>query len=352
MNDYPRRKLAIVGAGVSGLAAAWALRDADWHVTVFEKSRGVSGRAASRSGNDARYDHGANYFKTDSPELEQLILRELPTEGLIDIAGDVWIFDQYGTIAPGDSKQNAEPKWNYRQGISTLGKNLFEQSGAQLMRESRVESLVSGDDGEWELFKDDGNSLGVFDAVLLTPPAPQVMDLLRISELPDEQVCEDMRGMLDDAKYHSQFSLVLGFHAKLPRPEGCYAMINEDREHAISWLSFEDAKPGRVPEGETVVIAQMSPAWTAEHYDADLNTLQALATEAIEGLLELTGLRAAWFDSQRWKYAHPYASTDFDDIHEIAPEGLFFAGDSFVGKGRVGASIETGLWAAERILEM
>ena len=82
-------QLAIVGAGVSGLAAAWALRDSDWTCTVFEKSRGYSGRAASRSRDGVRFDYGANYFKTDSPELEQLILRELPTDGLVDIAGDV-----------------------------------------------------------------------------------------------------------------------------------------------------------------------------------------------------------------------------------------------------------------------
>ena len=32
-------KIAIIGAGVSGLAAAWALKDSDWEVSVFEKSR-------------------------------------------------------------------------------------------------------------------------------------------------------------------------------------------------------------------------------------------------------------------------------------------------------------------------
>jgi predicted NAD/FAD-dependent oxidoreductase len=57
-----------------------------------------------------------------------------------------------------------------------------------------------------------------------------------------------------------------------------------------------------------------------------------------------------WFDKQRWKYAHPYCAADADEVHEAAPEGLFFAGDAFVGKGRVGRSIETGLRAAEMIL--
>ena len=66
MQDLKNQKIAIIGAGVSGLAAAWALKDSDWEVSVFEKSRGPSGRAATRTINGVRVDHGANYFKLNS----------------------------------------------------------------------------------------------------------------------------------------------------------------------------------------------------------------------------------------------------------------------------------------------
>ena len=52
MYDLNNPKLAIIGAGVSGLSAAWALKDSDWEVSVFEKSRGPSGRAATRTINE------------------------------------------------------------------------------------------------------------------------------------------------------------------------------------------------------------------------------------------------------------------------------------------------------------
>ncbi|MDX1531103.1 MAG: NAD(P)-binding protein, partial [Rhodothermales bacterium] len=59
--------LAIIGAGAAGLAAAFGLRDSGVAVTLFEKSRGVSGRAATRrrtaDGQTWRYDHGAQYVK-------------------------------------------------------------------------------------------------------------------------------------------------------------------------------------------------------------------------------------------------------------------------------------------------
>ena len=119
-------RIAIVGAGVSGLAAAWALREASAEVVVFEKSRGVSGRAATRGREGVRYDHGANYFKIDSPALERLVFEELPREGLVDIGRDVWTFDGAGVIRPGAAGQNAAAKWTYRDGISTLGKRIAE----------------------------------------------------------------------------------------------------------------------------------------------------------------------------------------------------------------------------------
>ncbi|MFQ3320556.1 MAG: renalase, partial [Natronomonas sp.] len=70
-------ELAIVGAGAAGAAATYALRDTDVDVTVFEKSRGVCGRAATRRKHGCRYDHGANYVKSNSPRVNELITETL-----------------------------------------------------------------------------------------------------------------------------------------------------------------------------------------------------------------------------------------------------------------------------------
>ena len=88
-------KLAIIGAGPSGLAAAYALKDEPLEITMLEKSRGVSGRAATRRREGACYDHGANYFKTPT---DRTILRTIaqvtrkPVEELkpeLDLAADL-----------------------------------------------------------------------------------------------------------------------------------------------------------------------------------------------------------------------------------------------------------------------
>ena len=55
------KKLAIIGSGLSGLTLANHLKD-EFDVTVFEKSRGVGGRLATRRVDTYAFDHGAQYF--------------------------------------------------------------------------------------------------------------------------------------------------------------------------------------------------------------------------------------------------------------------------------------------------
>ncbi|NCY02474.1 MAG: FAD-dependent oxidoreductase, partial [Planctomycetia bacterium] len=54
--------VAIVGAGIAGLAAASVLADRGRRVVVVEKSRGIGGRMATRRLGAAICDHGAQFF--------------------------------------------------------------------------------------------------------------------------------------------------------------------------------------------------------------------------------------------------------------------------------------------------
>src|SRR5829696_6560677 len=121
-------KLAIIGAGVAGLAAARALRQRqpDLAMTIYEQSRGLGGRAATRRRDGFVFDHGAQNIRTPTPEMERLLTAELPANDLIDIGQPVWTFDGAGAIAAGDPAQNAEAKWTYRNGLIRLAELLGE----------------------------------------------------------------------------------------------------------------------------------------------------------------------------------------------------------------------------------
>lgn len=339
--------LAIVGAGASGLAAAWALRDTSLSTTIFEKSRGYSGRAATRRRNGTRYDHGANYIKPTSERITRLLTEQLPTDGLEDIGRAIWTFDAEGTVSPGDPDANQEPKWTYRTGIHTLGKHLAAAADATVHLQTRIRALKTNDDS-WSLEDTDGKRHGSFDAVLLTPPAPQTAALLRASDVPADLRTTLIEG-IEAATYASQFTFILAYDTPVPRPDGVYALLNTDRQHPIAWLSFEHDKPGHVPDGQSLLIAQMAPHWTSARMDDAPEALVEGVVLHVADVLDADLGEPVWFDSQRWRYALPTQAADEDALAAGAPHGLFFAGDALVGRGRVGRALETGLDVADAI---
>lgn len=346
-------RLAVIGAGAAGLAAAYGLRNSTLDVTVFEKSRGVSGRAATRRRTTAhgpwRYDHGANYVKTpeESP-AGALLHEELATEGLVDIARDVWTFDAEGSLRAGDPAHDREGKWTYTEGISQLGKRLAAAARAPVHTETRITHLTRSARG-WTLHADGSDTLGPFDAVLITPPAPQGADLLAASSFD-----ADRRAVLVDAlraaTYRKQFTLALAFDRAIERPDDrLYALLNADGAHPVAWLAFEEDKPGHVPEGCSLLVAQMASGWTRDHYAEDLDALVTAARPLLAELLGVALPDPLWADRQRWRYALPDRPADTEALATGDSVGLFFAGDYEQGAGRVHRALESGLGAASRI---
>ena len=65
-----QRRVAVIGAGMAGASASVALHNAGFAVTLFEKSRGASGRMSTRRNDEWQADHGAQYFTAKSPAFQ------------------------------------------------------------------------------------------------------------------------------------------------------------------------------------------------------------------------------------------------------------------------------------------
>ncbi|MFB6179786.1 MAG: NAD(P)/FAD-dependent oxidoreductase [Halorientalis sp.] len=337
-------EVAIVGAGAAGAGTAYALRDTPIDVSVFEKSRGVCGRAATRRNNGCIYDHGANYVKSDDERVAALVTETLNSDGLVDIAEPVWTFDADGTISEGRNED--AHKWSYEGGITQLAKRLFAETDATVTHGVRVEEPIRVEDG-WQLRDDGGVTLGTFDALLLTPPAPQTSDLFGMANW-EHRLSPELRRKTAQVPYRTIVSTVLHYPFEIEWPY--YALVNTDKDHDVGWVSDESCEPGHVPDGEGLLIAQMSPEWSVENYDIPDTELTDATSDLVADLLDDVNLaKPDWTDTQHWRYAIPDGGID-DDLQERAAEyDLFLAGDWVAGEGRVHAALRSGLETGERI---
>ena len=330
-------------------------------VTAFEKSRGVSGRAATRwrdapgpGGAEARwrYDHGAQYLSPEPDSRAGRLVRDA-LGGVVDVPGAVWPFGDDGALRPDRARDEHGARWTWPEGTADLGRRLRDATpGLDLRLRTRVARL-DRDGAGWAVGTEDGGRHPGFDAVLLTPPAPQTADLVRASDLGGAGAAA-LADAVGGADYRSQFTVVWAFHEPLDRPGAFYALVNADEHggrgggHDVAWLAFESDKPGRAPDGAEIVLAQMADAWTRAHYDDAKEDVVAAAAGAVADLLGPLP-EPAWTDTQRWRYSLPNGAADTGALEAASAHGLFFAGDWTAGKGRVHLALEEGLAAADRV---
>src|SRR5579862_5395877 len=90
--------VAIIGAGMAGLAAARALTAVGVSIVIYEQSRALGGRVATRRIGDCIVDHGAQNIKPGDSALADVMLNALPTDDLIRIDAPVRLYTADGQI--------------------------------------------------------------------------------------------------------------------------------------------------------------------------------------------------------------------------------------------------------------
>jgi predicted NAD/FAD-dependent oxidoreductase len=349
--------VAIIGAGMAGLAAARALTAAGIPIVIYEKSRALGGRVATRRIGGCLVDHGAQNVKPGESALADVMLRELPTEDLICIEAPVRLYTSDGQIWPPDPQYESEPKYAYRRGLTTLPKLLAQSLPIDLAAirfESRIHRLEETAE-EVVLRGEGGVEIGRAALVIVTAPAPQAADLLGDSamQLRDLRETLDRVRTLRNVEYPSCLSVLLGYAAPHPDPPA-YALLSEDRSAALLWLAFEHLKaPERAPGGEALLIAQLGPLFSrlcaAEPDELivgrTLNELRPLFGDLYD--------RPLWAQVKRWRYSQPRGTVGFVEVNPPdSPSSILVCGDALQpGNGRIQQAYASGLEAAEAALQ-
>lgn len=258
-------RVAIIGAGMAGLACADALAERGHHPTLFDKGRGPGGRMSTRrvegDGAVLSFDHGAQYFTVRDPGFaarvagweDEGVAARWPAAG-----EDAWVGTP-GMSAPVLAIAAAhDVRWGVRAAAPT-------RAGAGW--------TVAGE---------------AFDAVAVAVPAEQAAALLAPAPA------------FAAAAAASRTLPCWTIMAAFDRPLADAPDVIRDRG-AVGWAARDSAKPGRAP-GERWVV-QAYPDWSIAHLEEPPDAVAADLLRLFERETGAAPPPPVHLQAHRWRYA-------------------------------------------------
>ena len=287
------RRVAIIGAGIAGIACARTLAQAGLDVGVFERLEAVGGRMATLETSFGSFDQGAQYFTVRDARFEQA-LATVPGVVKSWSARSVHVLDPAGRNLAA-AQPAGEPHRVALPGMDALVRHwaapLAQADKLRLQTQVLRIAPDALDASRWQLHTDgvDGAThvYSGFDAVLLALPAAVVGALLVASGL---QPAFGADAALERVRCASCWTLHLAFpQAVQPNLTTLGPHWNAARSthHRVAWLARESSKPGRNSVERWTV--QASGDWSDEHGSDDPQRAQDKLQKAFA---EITGIRA------------------------------------------------------------
>lgn len=306
-------KIAIIGAGMAGLACARALQKAGLTPIVFDKGRGVGGRLATRrNGSGLSFDHGAQFVTARSGSF---------TEALADLAIS-------GFAAPWDT--GAGQRVVGQPGMSALARGLAV--GLDIRLETPVSAVLETSHG---VQISAGPQTIEAEHLVITAPPAQTAELLGA----DHPLSRSARHVL----MAPCWTLMAAFAPDQPRP----FISRRDEQDPLEWIALNSSKPGRT--GDACWIAQASPGWSAEHLEEDAeDSAPALLALLCERLGTDPGA-ATHVAAHRWRYARVLEPLGQPYLRNEA--GTLYLGGDWCLDARVEAAWTSGTAIASALLK-
>ena len=316
----------IVGAGVAGLTAARDLSGAGWQVLVLEKSRGLGGRAATRTAQGNRIDHGAQYVTTRSEAFSAQVESWLEQNEVQVWQRGFHLLNNNGLQAP----HEGHPRYIFPDGMNTIGKLLAK--GLNVRRETRVLSVTPSQAG-WTL-KTSTDETFESRHVLISAPAEQAQALCQFDLEPS------VKEALESVVMQPCFALMAGFPKEL-EPDWLGLTI-ELEDHPFAWVALDSSK--RDKPTDTVIVMHSSHSFANRVFNEPMDTVKANMLQALKHI-DKRFSTPLWTNMQRWRYAQVTQKLERTFLQQGS---LVFCGD-WCGGNKLEAAYLSGLAAAQTL---
>ncbi len=310
-----KTRIAIIGAGMAGLTCARQLTEHGFRPTVFEKSRGLGGRLATRrAGDGVAFDHGAQYVTARSATFRRA-LQDAADAG----ATAEW--------RPGLDAGPAPTQDTWYVGVpamNALVKPLAKGIDVRLTTEA---SAVRRERDAWQVVGPTGDAGEPFDIVVCTAPAPQARRLLASEPA--------VAAALAEVEIAPCWALMLRFAAAVEAS----ADVRRFEAGDIAWIARNGSKPGRVPGPECWVV-HASPEWSRRHLELERERVAGMMVEMLPQAFGVPLPEIETALAHRWRFARTTAPLGAPFL-SFAEGTLFLGGDWCLG-ARVECAFESG----------
>ncbi|WP_299256112.1 FAD-dependent oxidoreductase [uncultured Kushneria sp.] len=317
--------IAVVGAGMAGLAAARALQQAGRSVQIFDKGRRPGGRMSSRCNAHGLFDLGAQYFTVRDPDFAKVITH-CEKLGVVARWPDLMACHVDGQW---QSRHPEHPRYSGVPSMAALTDALAES--LEIHQQVRITSITRTG-STWRLEDQNGRLWSGFDHVIVAIPAPQAAQLLH----------EVATSLLPLPGMSSCWSTWVRFEDTLAMPEGIDTWQGAFLKTSpmLRWAARNQTRPGQ-HGGERITLLA-NDDWSDRHLEADPDQV---ADEMIEAFRQcypvpLPAVKAQ--GAHRWRYAQPRRPTEHTAGYLVdMSKGLSLCGDWCID-GRVEAAWQSG----------
>lgn len=320
-------RIAIIGAGIAGLSAAGALKNAGLEPVVFDKGRGPGGRIVSKRTSYGDIDLGTQYFTA--------------RDGAFRAAVDDWrragVVEPWAVtpmVLPERQPARAQERLVAVPRMSALARHMAD--GVDVHCGVQVSEMIR-ESPAWAIYDRHGGCLGRFDSVLLTAPAPQAQSLLaepsprlaaRVVAAP-MQPCWSVGVVLEKP-------LDVDFEAGFPS------------SGPLAWVARLGSRPQR-PDDPEIWTLHATDAWSEANIEWSEDAVGECLAQSFSELVRRQPLIRDRI-AHRWRFARARAALA-ESAGYLEHDHLLCAGD-WVTDGQVEGAWRSGRAAARRLVSL